>query len=152
VFQDRTTANVVHVNAKYVADHDGLANTLLVSENLLPAQSWVVPPPSDAATARKLGTFVWFENAPATAPASYKINTNKSRMPKTIPANLEWSRPSSNHSGGVLAAFCDGHVQFLSDEIDYNVYKQLMTPNSAASGATKDGTLPLDPLKADSLD
>ena len=26
-------------------------------------------------------------------------------------------------------AFCDGHGEFLRDDIDYNVYQQLMTPN-----------------------
>jgi prepilin-type N-terminal cleavage/methylation domain-containing protein/prepilin-type processing-associated H-X9-DG protein len=34
----------------------------------------------------------------------------------------------SRHSGGVVVSFCDGHQQFLSDSVNINVYKQLMTP------------------------
>jgi prepilin-type processing-associated H-X9-DG protein len=34
----------------------------------------------------------------------------------------------SRHSGGIVVSFCDGHQQFLSDNINVNVYKQLMTP------------------------
>jgi hypothetical protein len=29
----------------------------------------------------------------------------------------------------VNALFCDGHYRFISEEIDYRVYTQLMTPN-----------------------
>lgn len=41
--------------------------------------------------------------------------------------------PSSNHSGGVNAAFVAGAVKFLSDQIDLRVYAQLMTTNRRAS-------------------
>jgi prepilin-type N-terminal cleavage/methylation domain-containing protein/prepilin-type processing-associated H-X9-DG protein len=40
------------------------------------------------------------------------------------------SVPSSKHPGGVLAAFCDGHVQFVKDGISPWVYAQLLTSNS----------------------
>ena len=33
-------------------------------------------------------------------------------------------------------SFCSGNVRFIAEDIDYNVYKQLMTPNGAASGDT----------------
>jgi hypothetical protein len=36
---------------------------------------------------------------------------------------------SSNHGGGAVAFFADGHYQFLRDTIDYKVYQALMTPN-----------------------
>lgn len=47
-----------------------------------------------------------------------------------------WGRPNSNHPGGVLMAFCDGHVIFLKDSIDSSTYCHLLTPNtvSASSG------------------
>ena len=35
---------------------------------------------------------------------------------------------SSNHPGGVNAAFCDGHVKSLNQDIDAAVYCQIMTP------------------------
>ena len=41
--------------------------------------------------------------------------------------------PSSNHPGGVNAAFVGGAVQFVSDQIDLRVYAQLMTSNRRAS-------------------
>jgi prepilin-type N-terminal cleavage/methylation domain-containing protein/prepilin-type processing-associated H-X9-DG protein len=41
----------------------------------------------------------------------------------------QYARPSSFHSGGVNAIFCDGHAQFLSQNIAPAVYFQLMTPD-----------------------
>jgi len=35
---------------------------------------------------------------------------------------------SSNHGGGVMAAFCDGHIQFLRSDIADAVYKKLVDP------------------------
>lgn len=37
--------------------------------------------------------------------------------------------PSSRHPGGVNAAFCDGHIVFLSESITPRVYAMLMTSN-----------------------
>jgi hypothetical protein len=37
--------------------------------------------------------------------------------------------PSSNHPGGVNAAFVAGATKFISDDIDLRVYAQLMTSN-----------------------
>jgi len=38
--------------------------------------------------------------------------------------------PSSTHPGGVVAAYCDGHVAFLRDNISAWVYAQLVTSDS----------------------
>lgn len=53
---------------------------------------------------------------------------------------LAFARPSANHSGGVNAAFCDGHMYYLNDEIEYHVYTQLMTPNQKAVNVTPTST------------
>ncbi len=45
------------------------------------------------------------------------------------PTGLAFSRPSANHSGGVNVAYCGGNAGYLSAEIDYKVFTQLMTPN-----------------------
>lgn len=37
--------------------------------------------------------------------------------------------PSSNHPGGVNAVYCDGHLQFLSEDVDGAVYGALVTPD-----------------------
>jgi prepilin-type N-terminal cleavage/methylation domain-containing protein/prepilin-type processing-associated H-X9-DG protein len=42
--------------------------------------------------------------------------------------------PSSNHPGGVVALFCDGHTQVLSDSLPAHVYAQILTPNSNGDG------------------
>ncbi len=47
----------------------------------------------------------------------------------SAPGGLDYARPSSMHPGGVNTIFCDGHLRFISEEIPYHVYTQLMTPN-----------------------
>jgi prepilin-type processing-associated H-X9-DG protein len=37
------------------------------------------------------------------------------------------AKPSSTHSGGVNVAFAGGRVLFLREDIDYKVYRALMT-------------------------
>jgi prepilin-type N-terminal cleavage/methylation domain-containing protein/prepilin-type processing-associated H-X9-DG protein len=41
------------------------------------------------------------------------------------------ARPSSAHGGGFNVTFADGHTQFISDQIAYDVYARLMTPRGA---------------------
>jgi prepilin-type processing-associated H-X9-DG protein len=69
--------------------------------------------------------------------------TNLSR-----PTGLAFARPSANHAGGVNAVFCDGHLQFLSDQIGYHVYSQLMTPEHARVVVDKDASG--NPIRANS--
>lgn len=38
-----------------------------------------------------------------------------------------FSLPNSQHAGGVMAAFCDGHTAFLTDSLAASVYAQLVT-------------------------
>jgi hypothetical protein len=102
---------------------DGASNTLMVSENIQ-ANSWLAPD----ASKHHYG-FVWHgTSGPAPNPAN-AINVD------SISPNLDiqHARPSSNHLGGVVAAFCDGRTHFLADTIDYNVYRQLMTSSSQLS-------------------
>jgi prepilin-type processing-associated H-X9-DG protein len=40
-----------------------------------------------------------------------------------------YAYPSSRHAGGVNAAFCDGHVVFINEQIEPRVYAMLMTSN-----------------------
>jgi prepilin-type N-terminal cleavage/methylation domain-containing protein len=66
-----------------------------------------------------------------------------STSPKMINSNDEGltantigfqSLPSSNHPGGVVTTFCDGHTQLLTDNIAPWVYAQLMTSDSKFDG------------------
>jgi prepilin-type processing-associated H-X9-DG protein len=49
------------------------------------------------------------------------------------------ARPSSNHRGGVMVAFADGHTAFVSDGIDYIAYQSLLTPDNAKSSMPNPG-------------
>ncbi len=124
---DLTVAGPVLVSPQYVASHDGAPYTLLTSENIQ-AQSWAL---TDAAKLYSGTTFLWWSNPPQDT-RDYEIN--RGRTPPRNRRDLVHCRPSSNHPGGVVVSFCDGHVRFIAENIDYDVYKQLMTPNGAASG------------------
>jgi prepilin-type processing-associated H-X9-DG protein len=54
-----------------------------------------------------------------------------------------FARPSSNHPGVVNVAFCDEHVRPLSQDIDYRVWCQLMTPRDRETQLP--GKLPAEP-------
>jgi prepilin-type N-terminal cleavage/methylation domain-containing protein/prepilin-type processing-associated H-X9-DG protein len=41
--------------------------------------------------------------------------------------------PSSNHPGGVVVTYCDGHIGFLKDTIQSQVYGQLITANRSGT-------------------
>ena len=83
---------------------------------------WVVPANNATSPAQPVGTLVSDQEA---------INRDTAAAPFTplYPANMpRYARPAGPHSGGVNVAFCDGHGDFLRDDIDYTVYQQLMTP------------------------
>ncbi len=97
---------------------DGLSNTLLVTENIQATTYDVADQFSNC--------FVWW----ATDDATRRINGNKNVAGSPSDAN---ARPSSNHPGGVNVAFADGHTGWLRQDIDYQVYVQLMTPRHTDS-------------------
>ncbi|HEX4144262.1 MAG TPA: DUF1559 domain-containing protein [Pirellulales bacterium] len=41
------------------------------------------------------------------------------------------SRPSSAHGGGFHITFCDGHTMFMSQDVSYEIYAELMTPRGS---------------------
>ncbi len=51
-----------------------------------------------------------------------------------------WSQPSSNHAGGVVAAFCDGHTKFVKDSVAVEVYSQLLSSDSTQASTISTGT------------
>jgi len=74
-----------------------------------------------------------------------KINGLKDIFPADRPSVC---RPSSNHRGVVIVSFADKRVTPLSEEIEYHVYQQLLTPN----GKRSDVPLPGYILKAKDYD
>lgn len=87
-----------------------------------------------------------------------RINGNKtvgqsnSFPPTTTNSGATYMRPSSNHTGGVNMFFCDGHYRFVAEDINYLVYRQLMTSNyqqtwsytPQIAGSTNYMNLPID--------
>jgi prepilin-type N-terminal cleavage/methylation domain-containing protein/prepilin-type processing-associated H-X9-DG protein len=94
---------------------DGVSNTLLFSENIQ-ATRWDNYTKYD-------NCFVWWDTDDTTG--ARRINGNKTDTSSPSATN---ARPSANHPGGVNVAFADGRTQWLRQDIDYQVYVQLMTP------------------------
>ena len=115
------------VSLSYVAMNDGTSTTLMVTENV-DANNWNdnTPGPNNVVDS----TVVWTQADPPTG-----CGLNEGVGTTGSCSAHQKARPSSNHSGGFVATFCDGHTEFLSDDIDYNIYRLIMTPNgSKATG------------------
>jgi hypothetical protein len=125
MFMRRTLSKGTLVGDSIRADDiiDGVAHTLLISENLQ-AMRWT---DTDEAS---IG-FVWFPepNPEAPDPPSRRINVGRDVVLEE--SNYDYARPSSWHPDGVVVAYCDGRTEFMADTIDYRVYCHLMTPNGA---------------------
>ena len=125
----RTSANpIARVGIDYISSHDGVSTTLLLAESLFENPS---SPPQLVNT--RNGT----TNAPkwtGIGDASTPPNTGTIHM--EVDVGFDWgSSPTrlsdkiqSRHPGMVNATFCDGHTQTLRQDIDVEVFKQLMTP------------------------
>ena len=121
VFHNHTLdGQPVLVTLDYLRQHDGDAHTLLLAENVQAGQ-WTDTQEANVG-------MVWWEKAEQSSPFRY------CREAGDRPQDLKFARPSSRHPGGAVATFCDGHAQFLREDIDYQVYQHLMTPDSKAAG------------------
>ncbi len=152
VFLERFTNRDHHVTASRIPD--GTQHTLLLSENIQ-AGAWneSIDTSNSSAHPRDMepsvGMVWWYKFADL--PDAIHINQGLDDATLTI----SHARPSSNHSGGVNVIFCDGHSQFLREDIDYDVYARLMTPdgkNAMEAGTDKKvdpATKQTTPLSAD---
>jgi prepilin-type N-terminal cleavage/methylation domain-containing protein/prepilin-type processing-associated H-X9-DG protein len=130
-----STAATCVTKARYsmddVAAGDGTAMTLILSERCGPS---VVQASWNTQFASSVGTFS-FSNATASVPAFGIVGTTL--PPKVINSATNsapgfWSQPSSNHPGGAVVGFCDGHTGFLKDNVPANVYANLLNWDNAA--------------------
>jgi prepilin-type N-terminal cleavage/methylation domain-containing protein/prepilin-type processing-associated H-X9-DG protein len=103
---------------------DGLGQTLMLSENLnagsytditkaLVGMLWFNALPTSSSNPERLVNGRWSGWTIGTANQTFSDNTR--------------ARPSSFHPGGVNAVFCDSSTKFLREDIDYTVYRTLMT-------------------------
>ena len=99
---------------------DGTANTLMLAENVDVEQWHLNGWGSQGEREFNLG-LVWQDDT-----VTQQINKNTGNV-STNGFVEDYARPSSNHSAGFNAAFCDGSVRFLSESIDYTGYARLMT-------------------------
>jgi len=121
---------------------DGSATTIMITENSdklydtenPPYFTWLGGGGIAFGTEQQLG-IVWVVEAEPqwddsdALLAQERINRNVSDVVDFDPQVPLFARPASKHSGGVNVVFCDGHGQYLRDDIDYIVYQQLLTSN-----------------------
>jgi hypothetical protein len=122
-----------------ISEADGDAGTLLITERSgLSAPTnitWADPPLAAVANANAVATTHLILHPPtaglvAGRPPTTAPKTTINPVTNTaIPNSPDWPLryPSSRHSGGVCAAFCDSRTQFLSEQIEPWVYCQILT-------------------------
>jgi prepilin-type N-terminal cleavage/methylation domain-containing protein len=93
---------------------------------------------------------LWWDLSGSSAGSIIKINQRKGDFD---PSRVAWAanssyaaRPSSNHSGGVVVVFAAGNTSFLRDDIEYNVYCSLMSPNNVKASITNPNQINPVPL------
>ncbi len=122
IFQDLFhdgAADLPLVSAAYLAEHDGQANTLLMSENI-DAGEW-----TDHKEA--LVGFIWDANLTGGLPTPGRDLLAINELRGDGDGSTRFARPSSFHVGGVNAVYASGSAQFLSEKIDWLVFTQLMS-------------------------
>ena len=157
-------SNLIKMSKFSLSDmRDGASNTIVFSENCadgvdnggaarwdLPAQNYNASPPNVPST-----VFVWLYESEHTGPQLPNPITN-AVIPKktTLPprhtkingeggaVGPETWRPYSRHSGGVVMAFADGSTKFMKEELKYDVYQALMTPDGSKSDMPHNDFIP----------
>jgi len=130
--------------------YDGQSQTLLFTENLhaggleSPAQMWGDP------DARSCTFVLPIKRISRAGPSYYADPPLDPNFPECVINGARFGNegrspwPSSNHPGGVCAAFCDGSTKFVSQDIDLLVYKRIITP--AGSRLNANGVVAQDIL------
>jgi len=123
--------------------YDGLSNTILLSESL-DATVWIDTisrSPAGQNGYVKLAQGVW--NTPEiasglvwTGEAKLKDNAgqpvlliNGPTSQNGVATEMSQCRPSGKHPGGVNVTYADGRTVFINENIDYELYSLLMTPD-----------------------
>jgi prepilin-type processing-associated H-X9-DG protein len=96
---------------------------------------------SDLANSTYLGR-AWISGWAPTAPTYMHLkppNTNHCHFGHSFTTGDFIVTPSSHHAGGVNVAFADGHVEFIADDVDQEVWWSMGSRNGrdSAIGARK---------------
>jgi prepilin-type N-terminal cleavage/methylation domain-containing protein/prepilin-type processing-associated H-X9-DG protein len=125
VMVDTTTA-ANRISFEDVANADGTPSTLLLSERCgrVTMAFWSTTNPSQ-----------FFVNSTDAVPGFGIVGSAPTRIvnSQTDGAPGFRSQPSSNHPGGAVTAYCDGHTGFLKDSVSAQVYAQLLSSDSGSS-------------------
>lgn len=153
VMLDTTNSQLGRMSFDDVASGDGTPTTILLTERCGPGnvrnntplhQGWwdrrnMQP---TGFTFANVTSYQQFANSPVpgigivNSPGSVKIINNIAN--NALPGFF--SMPSSNHPGGVVTAFCDGHTGFVKDSIQARVYAQLLSSKSASASSVSNTT------------
>jgi prepilin-type N-terminal cleavage/methylation domain-containing protein len=121
------------VTPGFIARHDGMSSTVLLSENV-DATNWN---PTGAPYPAEVSMF-WEPTLTPSVPLNQEMGVKTEADMASLQAS-PYARPSSRHgSGGFVMTFCDTNVKFIGEGIDYKIYALLMTPNGR--GARPPGT------------
>jgi prepilin-type processing-associated H-X9-DG protein len=126
---------------------DGTAMTLVISEKCISATAGLVQNYWDVRPSVS-GAFSFGNPSATYSPGSgvvpgfgmvgtaavSKVINNTALGSTTVAGQV--NLPSSNHPGGVVVAFCDGHTGFIKDSVAQNVYGRLLTSNGMSSTAS----------------
>lgn len=124
---------------------DGASTTILLSENIhrdsagsasQPGNTWLRPA-AGATNLEQWYGMVWVVDPqnPRSPQASLVDRFNRDTRPESqrdqpyAASGTRFARPASNHPGVFIVAFCEGNTKEISQDIDYAVYQQLMTPD-----------------------
>ena len=115
-----------------ISSADGTGMTVVLSEKCISGTtsfvqtSWNVLAPN---------SFQWTTSPSAFGiqfAAAEKVVNMRNFGDNSAPGQI--NTPSSNHPGGVVVAYCDGHTGFLKDSLAPAVYAQLLSWNATAAG------------------
>jgi prepilin-type N-terminal cleavage/methylation domain-containing protein/prepilin-type processing-associated H-X9-DG protein len=108
-----------------IASADGTSFTCLLSEKCGPGTP--ASPLIQASWNTLIANFSEGNNVRAAFGITENVPTGKIINSGTAAAPGFWSQPSSNHPGGAVAAFCDGHTEFFKESLRASVYAQLLS-------------------------
>lgn len=139
VFHDQTVANPVRVSNNYLISKDGPQNTIMLSERLVIPKTNLTDGNADAPNNLDVaGQYPqWHRRTGSGSSQTAKILIGEVGTQWVADNSLADSdepnaKPSyfnnSRHGGVFVVTFCDGHQVTVSERINNNVYKHLMTP------------------------
>ncbi len=158
---------IVHVNLGFIDSKDGTSCTLMVSENAasVPPTPYYFEgkwsplignlktdtqpsPDGDPAILTGITTSPYYQQLAVTNALRLGFNwagmdpnnPNGTNPVPAIPPPTPASKMFSNHPGGVVASFCDGHQTFLKTDLEPVIFMQLMCPFDR--GVYISGTVP----------